>query len=1104
MIIRFGGGESGIVEYLERGAKLGRNYSRSELDERVVLAGDLAATGAIIDSMDTKAGVERYLHITHSFKEDYIEPEVLEAITDASKSFYLSAYRDSELNFYTEAHLPKIKEYVGNQGEIVDRKVHTHCVIPKVNLTTGKREDPIGYMAAKYGSKYSTFDLIKAFQEDINDRYGLASPDEVMGTKDRSMILERHKFTHEETAPQKFLREGTELRQEIMRAVISRGITTRKDFQKLLGEYGEVSVPSARAPYFKIKVAGNAKNYRLDDKMFSDDFLALPALKKIKLLSADHKHEFIVAKPPEQIQAEANAKARAQRAEMIEYWHKVRAREIRYINPNSKYMKEVYRHLSTEQRIAVLDRLEAGEEVTGLDLSLPAPTSSKLNRYTAEQIEENLAAGKLLLSGDDVAIVSMLDEMTQMQSSFTSADMERYLLERIDIVDLPRALEMITAHKYFVALGDGRITSRKVHEIETEMIERAHRMKTVNGGAISYSGIDISSMNPGQKAVMTALCSGAQVAIANGAAGTGKSYVLARVKEAYEEQGFKLYGALLQGKTAQDLEADSGIKSSTMHSFLAQVDSGKIKLDNKSVIIVDEAGMVGSEQTARILALAEQYGCRIRAVGDIYQVQAVSYGSAFDKVSEIFGTTELTQIMRQKTGWQLDASMSMSRHDIKAGIDAYNDHGLIQFENDHFDAIDALAEQVRQDRLGGMDGSSIVICKTRAERTELNATIRAALIEDGVVSATEHSHLVNTDGRKIDLAKGDSVMFMRSYKDLGVKNGTMGKIDKIDDENIHFNVDGRVFAVPKETMLDVEQGYAITINKSQGMTVNRAYVLASKHMTANDVYVAMTRHKDAAKLYASREHFKSVEEMISKVSSRAEKAFSGESNEVDRTVVDSLIRSQSAEMLIEREAARIKVRQLNQEIHLPDMLNRLERKIGLDPDKFQLCEPNRIEAGGKQYTAVDFLVQICNQDYKSEALPFLREVYQYQLQDVYVERQPPIKLKERKEFACWLKARDRSIKEEISLLNQAARPAKSSARARGDIEALAAIQSKLEIDRGILDARLRKSNRELFDEFRALNSTQMDDTKDIAVSQDGPSEVEMQSSEDGDAVQFRM
>ena len=168
MLVRIHGGQSGIADYLENGQKQGREQSRHELDERVILDGDLELTDAFINSMDKRG--DRYLHITLAFKEDEVSPETLQAITQDFKRFAMTAFEADEFNFYAEAHLPKIKSTLHRKtGALVERKPHIHIVIPQQNVLSGQNLNPFGRVEQQTA-------FIDAFQEFTNARYGLASP----------------------------------------------------------------------------------------------------------------------------------------------------------------------------------------------------------------------------------------------------------------------------------------------------------------------------------------------------------------------------------------------------------------------------------------------------------------------------------------------------------------------------------------------------------------------------------------------------------------------------------------------------------------------------------------------------------------------------------------------------------------------------------------------------------------------------------------------------------------------------------------------------------------------------------------------------------------
>ena len=139
-IFEFGGGTSGtgIREYLETGKKQGRELHRDEIDQRIILDGDLAICERIIDSRETDA--ERYDHITLSFKEKDISPETLRAISADFKQFIHAAYQPDEIYIYGEAHMPKTAteqkwNAEAKKYETVERFPHIHFIIPKTNLS---------------------------------------------------------------------------------------------------------------------------------------------------------------------------------------------------------------------------------------------------------------------------------------------------------------------------------------------------------------------------------------------------------------------------------------------------------------------------------------------------------------------------------------------------------------------------------------------------------------------------------------------------------------------------------------------------------------------------------------------------------------------------------------------------------------------------------------------------------------------------------------------------------------------------------------------------------------------------------------------------------
>ncbi|MGV1010173.1 MAG: LPD7 domain-containing protein [Dermatophilaceae bacterium] len=335
MLIRVRGSSGGVEDYLENGRKDGREYGRAELDERVILAGDLELTKAVIDAMET-AG-EKYLHVTLSFKEDEIKRETLLAITEEFRQFAFAAFDPDEYSFYAEAHLPKIKSYTDRQtGELIERKPHIHVVIPERNLLADRHLNPFGLVEQQ--TKF-----LEAFQESVNDRYGLASPKDNRRVEftDESTIISRAKGDY-------FSGANHDLKERILADVLARGVTDFGAFAAIVAEHGATRTRNADKPgaYLNVKLEGAAKGINLKEYVFSREFIALPDNEKRSQLAG--------AMPKRYEEATAPRQGSTDRAARLKEWREVRAHEIKYLNSGNKKVYQAYKSSDTEQRRAIL------------------------------------------------------------------------------------------------------------------------------------------------------------------------------------------------------------------------------------------------------------------------------------------------------------------------------------------------------------------------------------------------------------------------------------------------------------------------------------------------------------------------------------------------------------------------------------------------------------------------------------------------------------------------------------------------------------------------------------------------------------------------------
>ncbi|WP_199275426.1 LPD7 domain-containing protein [Pseudomonas corrugata] len=323
MLIRLRGYNDGAKEYLEEGAKQGREHTRDELDERVILHGDLDVTQRIYQSIPDN-GQERYLSYTLAFKEDHISYDTLLDVSTEFKQFLLHAYKEHEINFYAEAHLPKIKRMRDRKtGEMIDRKPHIHIIIPRKNMFNGNEANPAGM-------HQRTEKYMEAFQEYINQKYNLASPRDHIrfDPKDSASVLSRYKGDD-------FYGKNREFKQDLVKQIVSLNIQSRSAFYELVALHGETRVRNEGKDneYLAVKLPGDAKFTNLKDTIFKDDFVVRRQLKRPPL----EKHVI--------------------QERLIEW--PTRAREIKYVDKATASFRELYyKQSSAEQQSALLVQRE--------------------------------------------------------------------------------------------------------------------------------------------------------------------------------------------------------------------------------------------------------------------------------------------------------------------------------------------------------------------------------------------------------------------------------------------------------------------------------------------------------------------------------------------------------------------------------------------------------------------------------------------------------------------------------------------------------------------------------------------------------------------------
>ncbi|BAV65669.1 conjugal transfer relaxase TraA [Sphingobium cloacae] len=514
------------------------------------------------------------------------------------------------------------------------------------------------------------------------------------------------------------------------------------------------------------------------------------------------------------------------RTELVEQW---RERWADHVNARLA-------ELDIDVRIDHRSLEAQGIELEPQDKIGPAAQRMGERGLESERIEDHRAIaqrnGERIIADPRVA----LDAITHQQATFTTRDLAMFIYRHSDGKDqYDRAMSAVRASPDLIALGkdghgDDRFTSREMIETEQRlqraselMAERErHRVDEKDRAAALANAEGRGLVLTGeQRAAFDHVTGERGLSVVVGYAGTGKSAMLGVAREAWERSGFEVRGAALSGIAAEGLENGSGIASRTIASMEHSWAQGRDMLTARDVLVIDEAGMVGTRQMERVLSHAADAGAKVVLVGDPQQLQAIEAGAAFRAINERHGGVEITEVRRQHEEWQRDATRHLATGRTGDAIRAYADHGMVHAAETREQARGDLVERWDRERTDAPDQSRIILTHTNDEVRELNEAARDRMRAAGELGDDVR---VKTERGDRAFATGDRIMFLKNERGLEVKNGTLGTVEQVSPEHIAVRTDdGRSIAFDLKDYAHVDHGYAATIHKAQGMTVDRGH-----------------------------------------------------------------------------------------------------------------------------------------------------------------------------------------------------------------------------------------------------------------------------------------
>jgi hypothetical protein len=494
---------------------------------------------------------------------------------------------------------------------------------------------------------------------------------------------------------------------------------------------------------------------------------------------------------------------------------------------------------------------------------------------------------------------AVLAHVTRDKPTFQAWELNRALgYGNLTDADKAAFRAQILGQKNVIGLSDtcdaevSRYTTVEALAPEMALMSDAGKLKAQDHHAARAKDVEKAvkdfTLKPEQADALLHLTQANGLGVLWGEAGTGKSHTLKATRAVYEAEGKHVIGLAWTNDVAQQMRGDGFKNTNTIASEFIALEKGRTSWTRDTVVIVDEAAMVSTENLGRLASAARHAGAKLILAGDDAQLASIERGGTFETLRQTHGAAILADVQRVKNVAEQKAWGEMHKGDFRPALEIADKAGNIHWTTRQSDTLKNMAERYASDVSGEVSGDlasvpakkRFMFAYTNADVATLNAHARGLHKARGDLG---DDHTLKTSTGEAQFAEGDRIQFTgngrtQAEKKAGLVNGRVGTIAALEvaedgTARVTVDLDSAKDAKPQQIRFTVgadaragefdkfKHGYAGTIYRGQGRTLDEVYVGHTAQWRKSASYVALTRHREAVHIFAARETVQDLDAM---------------------------------------------------------------------------------------------------------------------------------------------------------------------------------------------------------------------------------------------------